>query len=201
MITHTYVYIYIHIHISKQRISLADLFPRNPRSESSIESLFMRRGRKGGRRERERKKKKSRNTHTRDPRDLTVRSLRGSSSPIHGDDNDSQGGPPRATSFVPVVQVSARHHRRIYILLLLLFSSSTSVSFRSSPRGSSKMQKMIEASLLTTRSVFYRSKRGPRTGREHTREPESSWKRGWCVLEQRTDERTRRERRPFAGSG
>lgn len=145
------MYIHIHVHISKQRISLADLFPRNPRSESSIESLFMRRGRKGGRRERERKKKKSRNTHTRGPRDLTVRSLRGSSSPIHGDDNDSQGGPPRATSFVPVVQVSARHHRRIYILLLLLFSSSTSVSFRSSPRGSSKMQKMKRLYLLRDR--------------------------------------------------
>lgn len=85
------------------------------------------RGKEKGEEKKERKRSRSRDTHTRGPRDLTVRSRRGSSSPVHGDDNDSQGGPPRATSFVPVVEVSARHHRRIYILLLLSFSSSTSV--------------------------------------------------------------------------
>lgn len=68
--TRTRVYMYI----NKQRVSLADLFSRNPRG---IESLFMRGGRgwgkgegKGGRRERERKerrkrKRKQRHAHAR----------------------------------------------------------------------------------------------------------------------------------------
>lgn len=58
--TRTRVYMYI----NKQRVSLADLFSRNPRG---IESLFMRGGRgwgegegKGGRRERERKERRKR---------------------------------------------------------------------------------------------------------------------------------------------
>lgn len=58
--TRTRVYMYI----NKQRVSLADLFSRNPRG---IESLFMREGRgwgkgegKGGRRERERKERRKR---------------------------------------------------------------------------------------------------------------------------------------------
>lgn len=157
---------------------MADLFSRNPRSERrSIESLFMR-GKEKGEEKEERKRSRSRDTHTRGPRDLTVRSRRGSSSPVHGDDNDSQGGPPRATSFVPVVEVSARHHRRIYILLLLLFSFSSSTSVCRTCCGDSRNS--VSTSFVSVRSAkdarLRESNRGERSteGRrgEHTRKRE-----------------------------
>lgn len=110
-------------------------------------------------------------TRTRGPRDLTVRSPRGSSSPVHGDDNDGQGGPRRATSSYR----SSKSPRARYTFAsivesspLLFQSSSSRIDTTSTTMSSGILKKspnsdrrILWSTNVVSRSIFpisYRSK-------------------------------------------